>query len=1127
MKLMSKLLLINWHYFSKELIEFDRLNFLTGKNGCGKSTIIDALQVILLGDTSGSFFNKAAGGRGGRSLKGYLFGELSDDEDGGFHSLRENERFTSYIAVQFIDTEKDKSFTAGCCFDVYSENDYTTTWFIYSDALPINGFVNKKIPMDSTALRLFLKEEFKGHHETTTTNKDFRDKLCGRLGGLRVERFRNLLKKAISFNPDVKIQDFISEFVCDEQQAVDVSPMQETIRSYKDLEKEADVLNERIELLDKIVSKHVKFMDAKDKEQEYAYLIERADTETKDNELTKQRESFESLIQELKQLNEKILSDETEKQKLENERDRLTVKLLNDKSELQLELIGQEIAQVELNISRTQKNFDLSRKMLYEVLRGWNRLVSELIHKTQNGNNPPNEMLASRINDLCESAQRFLVEMKKYADLDADIILSLDPNLILEINQIADSFSKESYSLNERISDEQKDLAKKKGELQEELQKLERGINPFPQDILDLKEAIISRLRLKNGFNAKVNIVAEASEVKDARWRNVIEGYLNTQKYYIIVSAEHFRDAIDVYNEIKTVGKIYNTGVVDIEKLRKKNPVCNANSLAEEIETSETDVRVFLDYVLGNVIKCDDVQRLREYGTAITDEGMLYKGFVVRAMNPKTWENPAIGQGAVKQKLISVKAEIAMLIETVADYADLKTVLSGASKLDTSRASEFERMVELSAEIKRIPEFESELATLRRNYNAIDTTEIDTLKKQVDDLKLKIESLSLSLKSESDKGGILKEKIRTLKEDVIPKLESELFALQAALKENYSAKWVEDKGDVRYERELSQRKDPIEISRAFVRELSGQRNKKESAWKDLVELRRDYNGKYQMGLPENIEDNTPFEDLWFELSDNSLPKYMSRISDAKNKAIEQFQEDFLSRLQNNIKTVKRQIDDLNNALKGSSFGDDTYRFKIIPEKTNERFYAMIMDEMYLTQGFTLMSGLFQEKYKIEIDELFKLITNEDGIGNYEKRVIEFTDYRTYLEFDLEVIHKDGTSERLSKTLSKKSGGETQTPFYIAVLASFAQLYRIGRDKSDKAARLIIFDEAFSKMDGERIARSVELLRKFGFQVILSAPSDKIPDISLLVDCNLLVYREGRSTRVGPFNPRLFEEIVYG
>ena len=47
MKKLKKILLINWLYFSKEVIEVGDVNFLTGKNGAGKSTVIDALQIVL------------------------------------------------------------------------------------------------------------------------------------------------------------------------------------------------------------------------------------------------------------------------------------------------------------------------------------------------------------------------------------------------------------------------------------------------------------------------------------------------------------------------------------------------------------------------------------------------------------------------------------------------------------------------------------------------------------------------------------------------------------------------------------------------------------------------------------------------------------------------------------------------------------------------------------------------------------------------------------------------------------------------------------------------------------------------------------------------------------------------
>ena len=88
MKKLTRLLLINWHYFWKELIEFDTINFLTGANAAGKSTIIDAIQLLLLGDTSGHFFNKAANDKSARTLKGYLWGEIGDDGDAGFRDRK-------------------------------------------------------------------------------------------------------------------------------------------------------------------------------------------------------------------------------------------------------------------------------------------------------------------------------------------------------------------------------------------------------------------------------------------------------------------------------------------------------------------------------------------------------------------------------------------------------------------------------------------------------------------------------------------------------------------------------------------------------------------------------------------------------------------------------------------------------------------------------------------------------------------------------------------------------------------------------------------------------------------------------------------------------------------------------
>lgn len=182
----------------------------------------------------------------------------------------------------------------------------------------------------------------------------------------------------------------------------------------------------------------------------------------------------------------------------------------------------------------------------------------------------------------------------------------------------------------------------------------------------------------------------------------------------------------------------------------------------------------------------------------------------------------------------------------------------------------------------------------------------------------------------------------------------------------------------------------------------------------------------------------------------------------------------------------------------------------------------------------LFSPLSSQKRDIYCAALFtlgdlfdKLIVNDsqrasaERMAQYEKDLARYTDYRTYLVFDLIVEDREsGSQQRLSRTLLKKSGGETQLPFYIALLASFSQVCRIGQKNpsTSNTVRLVIFDEAFSKMDAERIRESIRLLGRFGIQAIFSAPSDKIGDIAPLVDNILVTFRDSRHSFVRRFEP---------
>ena len=147
MKKLKKILLINWLYFSKELIEVGDINFLTGKNGAGKSTVIDALQIVLLGETNSRNFNQAANEKSQRTLEGYLRADMDDNSP----YSRRGKDFSTYIVCEFQDEMEGSSFVTGVTFDCRSDGSYRDTFFIYTGTLPKNCFIEQGEAMETSA----------------------------------------------------------------------------------------------------------------------------------------------------------------------------------------------------------------------------------------------------------------------------------------------------------------------------------------------------------------------------------------------------------------------------------------------------------------------------------------------------------------------------------------------------------------------------------------------------------------------------------------------------------------------------------------------------------------------------------------------------------------------------------------------------------------------------------------------------------------------------------------------------------------------------------------------------------------------------------------------------------------
>ena len=137
----------------------------------------------------------------------------------------------------------------------------------------------------------------------------------------------------------------------------------------------------------------------------------------------------------------------------------------------------------------------------------------------------------------------------------------------------------------------------------------------------------------------------------------------------------------------------------------------------------------------------------------------------------------------------------------------------------------------------------------------------------------------------------------------------------------------------------------------------------------------------------------------------------------------------------------------------------------------------------------------EDKYGEKMNELISIFIPPDNASAQEleeakHNMEKYADYRTYLSFDMQqIIEGEETIRiRLSRMIKKNSGGEGQNPLYVALLASFAQAYRINvtpKLQRNPTIRLVVLDEAFSKMDAEKVASCIELIRGLGVQAIIS------------------------------------------
>jgi len=1171
---LKRLVLINWGNIPNGEFEFGPINLFSGGNGSGKTTAADAIQTIMTAAHENLFhFNpgqeettqRGRGGKRVRTLASYVLG----CDDGSF---ARTEATDGYLAAVFHPT---KGETADCFTAVVAMR----AWLDQSGKQPTareepplffilpgielgrDDFVRQRGDAKHVVLRdeiqeALIKRYRKGVVERYDQKRAYLRRLYAALRGKRdsvSEREAMAAAKAFSrfmaYKPISGINAFVAEEVLERKDLGEaIRSVSGQLKTIHAMEREAQSYKDSAQLLEAAGNHAQTFIETWADRQTAAYVQAKAEFLDVQAQYLRAREDRDALKRQLEENVAAVALAEQRRMQahdavvmLEAQRQNMEPLRRKDELEKRARALNEQFAQVarDLLIQDQQLQENLRSARALSGLLSSSSLMAELpqltdMHTRQLAEQARATDKAADI-DLTRLLQRDhtgdMAMLEKHLD-DARAAQRAHNELVdhwrtaaLGATSRRDQLAEAHHRRRERYDQISAQCRQKEAEVE----RLEAKQTVYPAYVERALAAIRSQLP-----KADPRVLCDHIEVTDPRWQVAIEGYLGGARFNIIVDPDFEADAIRLVRSLP--GRDNRTRIVQGTKAlrdaaRIKPP---ANSIVHVLKFSHAIAQAFLTASYGNVERVESAEELRQTPRGVTADGMGSGNYsMFRCDIPDA--DLVFGAAARERALRARQAELQEL-QTARNEAnermqEVKRLLDTVDKLQTSSYADSIaallsvhreiRSVELLIEQLDVSEYQSldvKLAQLKtEERTALDT--LNRLNGEAGGLKVKIEQLGTRIENLGER--------KDRAQEAMLQAEQELHAVHAVWPEfslearlRFADQEAASFDAERAAREREEIETRLATSERQMSNVIVQHNQRCRPVDAIVYTA--FNGVHDAALFKSIcELRREIDRIYNILKNNVLVEKHEQLQGLKQSFNNAFVAHLCQEIYQAILDGQRQLEALNKELVNHRFGSDREQFRFAAEWVPEfkeywRFLEEVVRNPAMSEGAALFDAELSPKSAAVRDNLMNLLLGADEQQSL-RELERIADYRNYHRYE---IYKEveGKPPIALSEYGTGSGGQLETPAYIVRSASITSALRYGEGVNH--LRMVLVDEAFSKMDEARSREVIDYLTKsLGLQLIFIMPTSKCGPFMDLIS-NEFVFAKVPSAPRGQLNTRV-------